>query len=94
MHIRKFDGGDIANHIYNRGSHPAEVFEFVKFDIKPLAAVETPAYGAGVTGIQIGGVQVGDGWPVAAVRLFVDCHRRESKGGGGAWPKCFGDSWG
>ena len=84
--------GSIHNNIHNAGRDPAKIVQFVEFDIQPLAVLEPSAHRADIAGIQVGGVQVCFRWPVAAMRLHFDRHRREGVGGGGARCGGLGDS--
>lgn len=79
------DVADVASYINHRGRDPAEVIELVEFYIKPRTVDSPPAHAADITGIQVGGVQIGGGRSIPAMRLFVDRDRWEGKCWGGGF---------
>lgn len=84
INLGKFHRGNLADHLHYRGGDPAEVVELIKLNKQPFVQIETSAHGAGISGIQVSGVQIGDMRAVTAVRLLIDGHGRKGKGGCGA----------
>jgi len=78
------DGGDVSNHIHNRWSDPAKIFQLIEFDVKPVAIFESSTHRASVTGVQIGGMQKCNGGPITAMRLLIDSNPGKGKGGRGS----------
>ena len=81
------DRGNISNYIYNRRRDPAEVIQLIELDIQPVAVDIPPAHTACVAGVQVRSVEIGNGGPIAAMRLLIDGHgwKRKRRSSGDGW---------